>query len=387
MALEFTLPDIGEGLTEATVVSWLVPVGAIVNADEPIVEMETDKAVVEIPAPRAGVVLHHGVSEGEQIEVDQLLVVIGDEGESWEPDGAVEGGSEEVERRKESSPAPIVGTLEEDARATTLALPAVRKLAAELGVDLSALAGSGPGGRITRGDVEAAVGASGGAPKPVDRRRMSPTRRAIAQNLTRSWREIPHVTTFGTARATRILAQRRSHASEGESVPLEALLIHAVSPLLREFPEFNAAVEGEAIVLRHHYDVGFAVDAPEGLVVAVVKGADAMDVPHLAAEVRRLSAAARRRTITADEMRGATFTVSNIGAVGGGFGTPIVPYGTSAILSVGRAEQRPVVEDGAVGVATLMPLSLSYDHRLVDGSLGRRFMAAVVAAIEGHGDG
>jgi len=382
MAFEFHLPDIGEGLTEATVVAWLVPVGEKVGADDPIVEMETDKAVVEIPAPRAGVVLHHGAAEGEQIQVDALLVVIGDEGEEWSP-GAAPAQAPAPAAPQEA--APIVGSLDGGGSGGPMALPVVRKRAADLGVDLSTVTGTGPGGRITRQDVERAAGEGGGAADE-ERVRMSPTRRAIAANLARSWAEIPHVTTYGSADAAGILAERKALTADGSTVPLEAILIHAVTPLLAEYPEFNAAVEGEDVLYRRRHDIGFAVDGPEGLVVAVVRQAAGMEVPDLAGEIVRLATAVRDRTIEAGEMRGATFTVSNIGAVGGGYGTPIIPYGTSAILSVGRAEPQAVVLDGEVVAAIRMPLSLSYDHRLIDGSLGRRFLAAVAEALEArHG--
>ncbi len=391
MALEFLLPDIGEGLAEATIVSWLAAVGEEVGLDAPIVEIETDKAVVEVPAPRAGVVLHHGGAEGETIEVGRLLVVIGDPGEQWS--APTEAGAEVAPATPDApsaEPRPIVGDLETADSVTgdpatgggpVRALPLVRRLAATLGVDLSTVAGTGPGGRITRADVEGAT-----ATGPAERIPLSTTRRAIARNLAASWAEIPHVTTFGSADPSALLEARRRLAEEtGRSAPLEALLISRLVPVLEEMPEFNASLDGADLVLKRHYDIGFAVDGPEGLLVAVVEAANERDEAQLAAEVARLAGAARDRTIKVDEMRGATFTVSNIGAVGGGYGTPIIPLGTTAILSVGRGEQRPVVRDGELALGWEMPLSLSYDHRVVDGALGRRFLAAVVAAIEGTG--
>jgi pyruvate dehydrogenase E2 component (dihydrolipoamide acetyltransferase) len=389
MAYEFRLPDIGEGLAEATIVQWRVPVGGTVGLDEPLVDLETDKAVVEIPAPRAGVVLHHGAPEGATIPVDSLLVVIGEAGEEWsEPAAPAAPAARPPVEPRVSSSAPIVGTLEEatDEAADeagpseVLALPLVRRIAAEAGIDLATVRGSGPGGRITREDVEAAAAGGG----PVDRVRLSATRLAIARNLTRAWQEIPHVTTYATADATGLLAERSRRATGGP-MPLEAILIDAVVPLLAEHPEFNATLDGEYVLLRRHYDIGFAVDTPEGLMVAVVREAAALTVDEVAAEIVRLAAAARARTITPAEMRGATFTISNIGAVGGGFGTPIIPYGSTAILSVGRAAPGPVVRDDRVVVGRQMPLSLSYDHRLIDGALGRRFLGAVVEAIEARG--
>jgi pyruvate dehydrogenase E2 component (dihydrolipoamide acetyltransferase) len=387
MAFEFHLPDIGEGLAEATIVSWRVPVGGTVGLDEPLVEVETDKAIVDIPSPRAGVVLHHGAAAGETVPVGSLLVVLGEPGETWVAAEAPAADAPSVPSPPPPAPsaAPIVGTLEEAAdtepaappSGEVLALPLVRRLAAEVGIDLSTVSGTGPDGRITRQDVERAAAGGG----PVQRVRLSPTRLAIARNLSRSWQEIPHVTTYAAADATGLLAERSRLAGE-RAMPLEAILIHAVAPLLADHPEFNATLDGEHVLLRRHYDVGFAVDTPGGLMVAVVREAHQRAVDDLADEVVRLSAAARDRTITPGEMRGATFTISNIGAVGGGYGTPIIPYGTTAILSVGRADPAPVVRDGQVVVARPLPLSLSYDHRLIDGAQGRRFLGAVVDAIE-----
>jgi pyruvate dehydrogenase E2 component (dihydrolipoamide acetyltransferase) len=380
MAYEFLLPDVGEGLTEATVVRWLKEVGDPVAIDEVVVEIETDKAIVEMPAPVGGVILHRGAEAGETLEVGAVLVVIGEPGETWRPAPAAPAPAapEPVVRREA---APIVGTLEEaDGGAGVRALPAVRRLAAELGVDLASIAGSGPGGRITREDVEAAAA---GPAANVERVRLSATRLAVARNLTRSWREIPHVTTYGEADASPLLeARRRLAAVTGTNLPIEALLIRTVAPLLARFPEFNASVEGETLLLRKHYDIGVAIDTPDGLMVAVVRGADRLDFEALGAEVSRLAAGARTRTLAVGDLRGATFTISNIGAVGGRFGTPIIPPGTTAILSVGRADERPVVRRGAVTVGREFPLSLAYDHRVIDGALGRRFMAAVIDALE-----
>lgn len=370
MAFEFALPDIGEGLAEATVVRWLVQVGEEVSLDAPMVEVETDKAVVEIPAPRAGMLLHHGVAAGGIIQVDELLAVIGEPGESWTPQAS-------PSPPATVDAAPIVGTLHDtaDVHVTGVeALPSARKLARDLGVDVEIVAGSGPGGRIMPADVEAAVAAAGGG--PVEAVRLSPTRRRIAANMERSWREIPHVVTYGEADATPLL---EAHSPQ---VPLEAQLIHAVAPLLAAFPEFNATLAGDRLLLHKHFDIGLAVNTPDGLMVVVIRGAATRDIPDLAEEVSRLAIAARDRTATPDDLRGATFTVSNIGAVGGGYGTPLIPYGTTAILSVGRADPRPVVAGDSIVVGRRFPLSLSYDHRVIDGALGRRFMAAVVDALE-----
>ncbi|MCB2224004.1 MAG: 2-oxo acid dehydrogenase subunit E2 [Actinobacteria bacterium] len=375
MAMEFLLPDVGEGLAEAQVLRWLVPVGGEVGADQPLVELETDKAVMEMPAPRAGVVLHHGAAEGETIEVGALLAVIGDPGEAWEP-----GASAPIDDG--AAPAPLVGTLEEPGDGLgAAALPAVRRLAAELGVDLSSVAGSGPGGRIMKADVEAAAGGDA----DTERVPLSSTRRAIARAMTRSWQEIPHVTTYGEADADPILRARADlAASTRDAAPLEALLITALLPVLDEFPVFNATLRGDDLLVHRRHHIGFAVDTAEGLMVAVLRDADHLEAWEMGRKIVDLAIAARDRSIDPADLQGATFTISNIGAVGGGYGTPIIPYGTTAILSVGRADPLPAVVRDRVVARRRFPLSLSYDHRVIDGALGRRFLAAVAAAIEGY---
>lgn len=374
MAHEFHLPDVGEGLTEAVVISWYVEVGEVVAMDAPLVEVETDKAVIDIPAPHAGVLLYQGAEPGETLAVEALLAVVGDAGEEWAPTSI----SDDVESEQA---APIVGRLDgpvETVAATPSGagemLPRVRRLAAELGVATAGLIGSGVGGRITEADVRAAAETASG---PVRRVKMSSLRRTIADRLARSWREIPHVTTYGEVDAAPLLAARAA----ADKPPIEALLIERIVPLLEQFPAFNASIDGDEIVEKLHYDIGFAVDTPEGLMVAVVREAATKSIAELGDEIGRLATVARDRTARPDELRGQTFTVSNIGAVGGRYGTPIVPYGTTAILSVGRADPRPVVRDGEIVVGREFPLSLSYDHRAIDGSTGRSFMAALIAAL------
>jgi len=452
MAREFRLPDIGEGLTEAEIVRWLVAVGDTVAADQPIVEVETDKAVVEIPSPYAGVVVSRGGEEGDVVEVGEVLVVIGEEGDespavSGDESRAAVPHQAEADRagpfgqRRIDEPAPIVGTLSSEAESLTprsapaasgsvavQALPVVRKLAREHGIDLESVAGTGPGGRITREDVEAVISrstvpaesgvASSAAPAtaatptqpatPVgepappqpaaletdratddagededERKPMSRLRRTIAANMARSWSEVPHVTTFDDIDATRLLEVRSALGERhGSKIPMEALVVKALLPAIDAFPEFNATLDGDDLVIHGSRDIGIAVDTPDGLMVAVIRSANRHSVLELAAEVRRLGEGARERRLRPDELTGQTFTVSNIGAVGGGHGTPIVPPGTTAILSVGRAREKPIVQDGDLVIAEVMPLSLSYDHRVIDGAQGRRFMTLVMENLE-----
>jgi pyruvate/2-oxoglutarate dehydrogenase complex dihydrolipoamide acyltransferase (E2) component len=372
MAFEFRLPDIGEGLAEAEIVEWLVQTGQEVRLDQPLVQVETDKAVIEIPAPRAGVLLHQGGEAGAVVRVGEILAVIGEAGEAWVA----------ATRTERPEPAPIVGTLTEapEPSARGEALPVVRKLARDLGVDLSAVRGTGPRGRITREDVEAAAGRVTGDDERVH---LSRLRRTIAERMARSWREIPHVTTFAEADAARLLSIREELATEiGRPVPFEALFVGAVIPALREHPEFNATLEGDDLILKRRYDIGFAVDTADGLIVPVIKGAELLGLDALSARIDGLRDATLSRTASADELTGATFTISNIGAAGGGYGTPIIPFGTTAILSLGRATPRAVAQNERVVVAPMMPLSLSYDHRVIDGALGRRFLSMLVQNLE-----
>jgi len=466
VAREFRLPDIGEGLTEAEIVRWMVAVGDRITADQPIVEVETDKAVVEIPSPYAGLVIALGGAEGEVIEVGAVLITVGEPGEvpaaeerppSGEPalDEEPPDDTPSFARPSSGDSAPIVGTLSDEAESLTApaeraemiptaikALPVVRKLARDNDVDLESVTGSGPGGRIMREDVEAAIGkqgprkesqpeperepdeppqppvehaihdeAVGGghgvsdehlpppppptatppAPSPApsrpesdtERQPLSRLRRTISANMAKSWAEIPHVTTFDDVDATRLLEVRRALGDRhGTKIPVEALVIKAVVPALEQFPEFNASLEGDELVLHRNKDIGIAVDTPDGLLVAVISNADDKSVMELAGEVTRLGEGARDRKLTPGELSGQTFTVSNIGAVGGGHGTPIVPYGTVGILSVGKARLQPVVYEEDLAIAPVMPLSLSYDHRVVDGAVGRRFMALVLENLE-----
>ncbi len=381
MATAFYLPDIGEGLAEATILHWFVEVGDRVEADAPLVEVETDKAVVEIPAPIGGVVLHHGAAPDEVLAVEHLLAVIGEEGELWAASVAppeITYGESTDRGESTDEVAPIVGTLEsdliQDVASGVQTLPLVRRLASELGVDVETLPGTGPGGRITEDDVREAASQSLG---PHTRVPFSATRKAIIRNLTRSWNEIPHVTTYGTVDASALLAAR----ADAGKVPLEALLIAKIVPLLKRFRAFNATFAPDAVIEHDRYDIGFAVDTPDGLMVAVIADADEKSIEALGGEIRDLAKGAKDRTLHRQQLTGQTFTISNIGAVGGRFGTPIVPYGTTAILSIGRAEPEAVVRDNEIVIATEFPLSLSYDHRVIDGGAGRSFMADLITVL------
>ena len=380
MAQQFRLPDIGEGLVEAEIVAWHVAVGDVVAVDQIIVEVETDKSLVDIPSPFAGTVLALGGEQGDVVEVGDVLIVIGapgetvDDADSTEPLDSVDR-QETVTRGEDVSGGPTAAR----------AMPAVRKAARERGIDLSIVHGTGPGGSVTIGDLD---GFSDGAQSAVaavgdERVPMSRTRRAIAEHMQRSWSEIPHVTTLHEARVDQLLAARNELAKDAETaVPIEALVIRALLPVLQDHPHFNASIDGDDLVLHARRDIGVAVDTPEGLIVPVVRSADALDVLDLSRLIVEIAGRAKERRVAPDDLSGATFTVTNIGAIGGGHGTPIIPHGTIAILSIGKAELRPVVENREVVTGLVMPLSISYDHRAIDGAMGQRFMAAIIANLE-----
>ncbi|MEA2002252.1 MAG: dihydrolipoamide acetyltransferase family protein [Actinomycetota bacterium] len=386
MAYELNVPDIGEGLTEAEIVRWLIAPGAPVAANEPLVEVETDKAVVEIPSPQAGVLLHQGGAEGAVVKVGSLLAVIGAEGEDW----AV---SEAEVLPQLAAPTEVSTAIRSDT--AIKAMPIVRKLARELGVDLAAIEGTGPGGKITRDDVQrvageeapaaplvssAAAGPASTRPGEYGGETLSALRRTISRNLTQSWTEIPHVTVWRPADATRILQARAETGA-----PLEALLVKAVLPVLAEYPDCNATFDGTTLRRSESAHVGVAVDTAAGLMVPVVRNAETMNLRGLGTEIERLSEGARARTLGLGELTGGTFTVSNVGAVGGGYGTPIIPYGTTAIVSIGRAEEDVVVRNNAIAIAPVFPVSLSFDHRVIDGAVASRFLRLYVDQIESYG--
>ncbi|MDJ0953386.1 MAG: dihydrolipoamide acetyltransferase family protein [Acidimicrobiia bacterium] len=378
MAYELMLPDIGEGLTEAEIVGWLVEEGSPVAANQPLVEVETDKAVVEIPSPQEGVLLHRGGAAGATIKVGSLLAVIGTEGEQW---GEADQEVDEVAATRQPVPAAVASA----PTPTTKAMPIVRKLARDRGVDLNTVTGTGPGGKITRQDVEAAAGTSATpAPAPVATEYAGETltalRKTIARNLSQSWAEIPHVTVWRSVDASQVLAARKE-----TGLLLEAILVRAVLPVLAEFPDFSATFDGVTLRRVETPHIGVAVATPAGLMVPVVRDAATMNLRDLSDEIDRLSTGAQERTLGLGELSGGTFTVSNVGAVGGGFGTPIIPYGTTAIVSIGRAEDEVVARDKAIAIAPMFPVSLSFDHRVIDGAQASQFLVRYAEAIAGYG--
>ncbi|MBA3402527.1 MAG: 2-oxo acid dehydrogenase subunit E2 [Actinobacteria bacterium] len=360
MANSFKLPDLGEGLTEGEVARWLVMEGQILAEDDPLVEIQTDKATVEIPSPYAGTVLKIFVPEGETAPVGAVLVVIGEPGESIE-EPAPETLSDTVSQG-------VRGALASDS-ARVQATPLVRKIAAELGVDLAALSPTGGGGRITEDDVRSAAG---GADTTEGRREpLRGVRRVIAEHVTRAHREVPAVTWVEECDFERVELER-----------LLATVVKAVAESLAEFSELNARLEGDAIVYLDRYDIGVAVQTEQGLVVPVVRAAHSSTIEELDAEIRRLAEGARTGALTPDELRGSTFTVTSAGKLAGLFQTPIVNHPEVAILSIGRIAERPVVREDEVVVGRTGTIAISFDHRVVDGARAAEFGLSVIARLE-----
>jgi pyruvate/2-oxoglutarate dehydrogenase complex dihydrolipoamide acyltransferase (E2) component len=351
VAYELKLPDLGEGLTEGEVARWLVSEGQEVAEDDPLVEIQTDKTTVEIPSPAAGMVTRILVDEGKVVPVGTVLVVIG-----GEPDG-------DQPRAEETPVAPP------SQAAKVRATPLVRRIANELGVDLAAVEGTGPQGRLTEDDVRRAAG--GGEPPEGRREPLRGVRRLIAEHMARAHREVPAVTWVEECDFGRVSLDL-----------LVPTVLKACALSLPDYPELNARLDGDEIVYLDRYDLGVAVQTDLGLVVPVVRGCDSRPVEELAEDVARLAEAARAGRLAPEELRGSTFTVTSAGKLAGLFQTPLVNHPEVAILSVGRIGERPVVRDGQVATAPIGYVSVTFDHRVVDGARAAQFGLDVIHRLE-----
>jgi len=369
---EFKLPDLGEGVAEGEIARWLVELGQEIEEDDPLVEIQTDKTTVEIPSPAAGTVARILVEAGELVPVGTPLVLIGD--------GEVEAVSEEPgDQVRVEEPAPAEARAETgQASERVKATPLVRRIAGELGVDLARLVGTGPGGRVTEGDVRRFSAMSGGQSPgrgPERRVPLRGVRRLIAQHLTTSHREVPAVTVVEECDFTALAESR----GERSYLPY---LIEAVVAGLKEFPELNSTLDGEEIVFWERYDLGLAVQTDEGLVVPVLRGADRKSLGELEEEALRLADGARAGTLAPEELRGSTFTVTSAGKLGGLFATPLVNHPEVAILGLHRIGPRPAVVDGELAIRQIGWLACTFDHRVVDGARASAFLLSVIARLE-----
>ncbi|MEU6256601.1 dihydrolipoamide acetyltransferase family protein [Streptomyces sp. NPDC047043] len=423
--LEFKLPDLGEGLTEAEIVRWLVEVGDVVTVDQPVVEVETAKAMVEVPCPYGGVVTARFGEEGTELPVGAPLITVAvgapvpaGETEASETKGSGNvlvgyGTSEAPARRRRVRPGQPVSAAVNGRSTTPEAVegpvpvisPLVRRLARENGLDLRELAGSGPDGLILRADVEYALraaAAQGRATAPPEPRKapapaqtapgatgirvpLKGIRGAVADKLSRSRREIPDATCWVDADATELMRARTAmNAAGGSKISLLALLARICTAALARFPELNSQVDTEAreVVQLDHVHLGFAAQTERGLVVPVVRDAHARDAELLTAEFARLTEAARAGTLTPGELTGGTFTLNNYGVFGVDGSTPIINHPEAAMLGVGRIVPKPWVHEGELAVRQVVQLSLTFDHRVCDGGTAGGFLRYVADCVE-----
>jgi pyruvate dehydrogenase E2 component (dihydrolipoamide acetyltransferase) len=417
----FKFPDIGEGISEGKILQWYVKKGQEVKSGEPLVKMETDKVVTDIPSPKDGVIVSLFGKEGEVVQVDAPLVEL-------EIEGVAAGEAQEIAREKpkplEAKPIEekgfgVVGTLEvagdsaflpagteglppreepaaEKPRRKALATPVARAMAKDLGVDINQVSGSGPGGRVMKKDIQlfyekmqtGKVKTTGIPTEPEEPRvvyePLSQIRKTIARNMIRSKQSAAHMTVMEEVEVSDLVKLRKAHkekyALRGLKLSYLPFILKAVAYTLKEFPILNSQMdlENDRMVLKKYYNIGVAVDTEDGLVVPVVRDVDIKSISDLSAEIMKTAERARERKLTLNDFKDGTFTVTNYGSIGGTFGVPVINYPQTGILGVGRILKTPVVKNDEIAIGHVLPLSLSVDHRIVDGAEAARFIAKVM---------
>ncbi len=411
----FKFPDIGEGLTEGIIIEWYIDKGNTVKVGQSLVKMETDKVVADIPSPREGVVAARYGKVGETIHVGETLVEIDIAGEAAaeaqktdsemvDEKGAGVVGTIEVASNNAFLPASDEGTEARPAaagavRRKVLATPVARAMAREMNIDINLVTGTGPAGRVMKSDIQnfhasatASKSTVGQADRPAAKElievvQMSQIRKSMAKNMLRSKQSTAHMTLFGEPEVSALVAARAKYKEEykKEEISLTFLpfVIKAVVAALKRHRELNAEMDFEKgnIIYKNYYNIGIAVSTPDGLLVPVIKDADKLSIKDLSKAVAEIAVKARDRKLTFDEMKDGTFTITNYGALGGWFGVPVINYPQVGIMGIGRVNQKPLVVDGEIKVGNVMPLSLSVDHRMVDGAEATEFLNDVAAGI------
>jgi len=418
MAVEFKLPELGEGIETIQVAAVLVKPGDTIALEQPLFELETDKAMIEVPSDVEGVVDKVAVGQGDEVSVGQILLTLAGENATGkvppEPAPAVAPVAT-VEPAASGSPAPVE---EEPAQAPkppsptpygVSAAPSVRKFAREIGVDIAQVRGTGPQDRVSVDDVKLhakqmnearsepqfSAGMVTAPPLPdfeqwgsVDRKKMSVIRRRTAEHMALSGSLIPHVTIFDDADITELDVLRKRYADRAEQaggkLTMAVMVCKVAAAALKIFPQFNASVDmaRKEIIHKHYVNLGVAVSTERGLVVPVIKDADRKNMVQIAAEISAIAQKAREGKMQLEDMAGGTFTVTNLGRICGTYFTPIINYPEVAVLGIGRAHPRPVARGSGTEIRTLLPLSLSFDHRVIDGSDGAEFLRWIIDAIE-----
>ncbi|MCY3825906.1 MAG: 2-oxo acid dehydrogenase subunit E2 [Candidatus Dadabacteria bacterium] len=421
--MEFRLPELGEGIESGQVIEVFVSPGDRVTLEQPLLEVETDKAAVEIPSPADGTITDVLVSAGDTVEISQVLVRMNGNDEGGEPPEDAPATEEEEkpvaaqaplpeekpEEEKKQTPPPESAPADDIAPSGPLAVaaaPSVRRLARELGIELSSVSGTGPRGRILERDVKAhakaiirsASSAQPTAPEEPElpdfsrwgetiTESFSTVRKLTAERLTQAW-AAPHVTQFDKADATRLEDLRklnRDKVSEaGGNLTVTAVLVKALSRALSEFPKFNSSIHmgSRTIVYKKYINIGVAVDTERGLLVPVIRDVDKKDITQISVELAEISSAAREKKLSADRLQGGSFTITNLGGIGGTFFTPILNPPEVAILGVSRSSFEPACVDGEFTPRFMLPLSLSYDHRIIDGAEAARFLRWLCEMLE-----
>ncbi|MEE8109931.1 MAG: 2-oxo acid dehydrogenase subunit E2 [bacterium] len=428
--MEFKLPNLGENIESGDVIRVFVSAGDRIEKEQAVLELETDKAALEVPSPFNGIVKEVHVKEGDEAKVGQLILTVEAEAEekkeaapeeppqAEEPAAPVEAEAPEAEAKtaaeappqeaEEKPAAAVEAQSAEEKKVVVPAAPSVRRLAREIGVDITQVPGSGPSGRISIEDVKAfarsvSQGGDGGpaaAPAaaatlpdfekwgPVERKPMTGVRRKTAEHVARAWSLAPHVTQCDKADVTDLETLRKRYAKNAEAaggkLTVTAIVLKVAASALKLFPQFNASVDaarGE-IVYKKYYHVGVAVDTERGLLVPVIRDVDQKNVLQLSVELNEAAEKARNKKTALEEMQGGTFTITNLGGIGGTYFTPIINFPEVAILGISRSNLEPVYEDGQFEPRLMLPLSLSYDHRLIDGADAARFLRWLAEALE-----
>ena len=443
---DITLPELGEGIDEATIINVFVSAGDSIKKEQSVIEIETDKAALELPSPVDGTISEIAVKEGDVIKIGDLIAKVGDSGaapkEKPKPKEEVKKeppAEKEEPKAEEKEPEPekqvpvkeakaeeppakkittkkkeednVISMVMNDNKVSAPASPSTRKLARELGIDINTVKGTDPGGRISADDVikhaknliancETTAETHRGTYQPnlpalpdftrwgeIEKAKMGTVRRLTAENLTMAW-TIPHVTNHDKADITELDQLRKMNKQKakdaGGNLTITPILIKIVSSALKVFPEFNASIdmENNEIIYKKFVNIGFAVDTERGLYVPNIQNADKKNIIDIAVELSDISERTRNKKITPDELKGSTFTVSNLGGIGGTYFSPIIYYPDVAILGVSKSSYEPVYIDGKFEPRLMMPLSLSYDHRIIDGAAAARFLTWLVKALE-----
>ena len=419
---EVKLPDIGEGVTEGEIVKWLVKVGDSVNADQPIAEVMTDKATVEVPSPVAGVVKELKAKEGDVVPIETTLLLLDATGAGVSAQGPAVAPTSKPAFAKPSPPKPstvsVAAAVHSNggldvyppaAESKVLATPATRRLAREMGVDINILSGTGLAGRVTREDVikgKSGLGAIAAvspsltpmmtsAPRvgyAEERVPLRGIRRKIAEQMQLTKQIVPHFTIMdevNVSELVRLRAQAKEAAEKvGVKVTYLPFVMKALIATLRNFPMLNASIDDQAgeIVYKKYYNIGFAADTPNGLLVPVIKNADQKTILQISREIVELATKARDGKISIEEMKGATITITNIGSVGGTYATPIINHPEVAIIGMYKVDWKPVYKDGTFVPTQVMNFSATCDHRLIDGAVAANFLKAFLKRIENVGE-